>query len=136
MESNFGALSLGCDIKVSHSFFVDDILIMGMIDRFSWLALYHIIIKFGNPTSLIMNLMKSIILYDTCDMDDIAYIQRPFGVETDTLTGGIKYMGYHIKPYRYRINYWMWLFDKFHKKITGWEFICLSLRVILPSHNV
>lgn len=108
---------------------------MGMVNRFAWLALFHIFAKFGNCMGLIMNLHKSIILYGTCDMEDITYIRRLFGVGTETLVGGMKYLCYHIKQCWYRINYWMWLVDRFDKNITGWEFRCLSLGGVLLSPN-
>ena len=126
-EGQFDALPLGWQIKISHSFFFDDFLIMGMIDRFKLLSLFHIFTKFGRATSLIMNLLKSNILYGSSDLDDIAYIQRLFGVGANSLAGGMKYLEYHIKPCRYRINDWFWLVDRFYKKIMEWEFICLSL---------
>lgn len=73
---------------------------MGKINRFAWLDLFHIFEKFGNATGHIMNLQKSIILYGTCDMEDISYIHKLVGVGTKTLVGGMKYLGYHIKPCR------------------------------------
>lgn len=68
------AMVLGRNIRIYHSFFVDDVLIMGMINRIAWLALFHIFSKFGNATRLYMNLQKSIILYGYSDLEDIAYI--------------------------------------------------------------
>lgn len=124
---NSRALVLGRDIKISHNFFVDYVLIMGMIKRIDCFVLYHIFKRFENALSLIMNLLKSSILYGSCNMDDIAYIQNLFGIGEDSLEGGTTYLGFHIKPCRYRNQDWMWLVDKFYKNITRWEFKCLSL---------
>lgn len=47
-QGNFRALVLGLTSKY-HSFFVDDVLIMGMISRFAWLTLYHIFFNLETP---------------------------------------------------------------------------------------
>jgi len=89
----------------------------------------HIIsyLQFGWATGLIMNLLKSTILYGSCDMHDIAYIQRIFRVGADSLEVGMKYLGYRIKPCKYKNNDWLWLVECFYKEIMGWEFRWLLL---------
>lgn len=119
---HFEALQISSQIFLSHSFFVDDILIMGMNNRYKWLTLSQIFKKFGWARVLFMNDLKSSILYGTCNLEDIAYIQRNFGVGANPLVVGMKYLGYHLKPCKYKNINWMWLVDRFHKKIKGWEF--------------
>jgi len=134
-EGQFLALNMGSDNDISHSFFVDDVLIMGMLNHFSWLTLFHKFTKFANATTLYMNLHKSIIYHGICDMEIVAYIKSLFGVEVDQMMNGMKYLGYHIKPCGYKVADWSWLADCFFKRISGWEFICLSLggHIILPQ---
>lgn len=45
LDGQFLSLHMGNYIKISHSFFVDDVLIMGMLNRFSWLTLFHVFSK-------------------------------------------------------------------------------------------
>lgn len=39
-EGQFQALHMGNDIEISNNFFVDDVLIMGMLNYFAWLTLF------------------------------------------------------------------------------------------------
>jgi len=89
---------------ISHSFFVDDVLIVGILNRFSWLHLFHIFTKFGNASGLILNQCKSSIVHDQCDMEIIDYIRRLFGVASEILIGGMKYLDFHIKACSYRVH--------------------------------
>lgn len=118
-----------------HMDFVDDVLIMGMLNRFAWLCPFHIFRIFANATALHMNVQKSIIFHGCCDMEIIAYIRNPFGIEAEMMKNGMKYLQYYIKPCSYRIVDWKWLVDHFFKRISGWEFRFLSLggRVILTQ---
>ena len=47
MESESNALKMGNGINISHSFFVDDILIFGMISRMAWTNLHYIFYRLG-----------------------------------------------------------------------------------------
>jgi len=97
-EGHFHPLHIGRNIQISHIFFVDDVLIMGILKRFSWLHILHIFSKFGNAFGLIMNQIKSSIVHDQCDMEIIDYITSLFGVASEHMIGGMKYLGFHIKP--------------------------------------
>jgi len=127
LDGKFQALHMGNDIKISHSFFVDDVLIMGMLNLFAWLTLFHVFTKFAKATGLHMNLQKSIVYHGICDMEAVAYIKSLFGIDAEQRMCGMKYLGHHIKPCGYRIIKWQCLVDSFYKRISRWEFRCLSL---------
>lgn len=118
-KGHFDALVFDRDIRISHGFFVDDVLIMGMINGFAWLTLFHIFAKFWNVIELYMNLQKPIILHGTCDPRVIANIHRLFGVAADTLTRGMKYFGYHISPVVIRLMIGCGLWTVFIKGSLG-----------------
>lgn len=80
VEGHFHALHIGRNIQISHRFFFDDVLIMGILNRFAWLHFFHIFTKSGNAFGLILNQCKSSIVHDHCDMEIIDYIRRLFGV--------------------------------------------------------
>lgn len=82
-----------------------------------------------------MDLNKFVLYHGQCDMDFIAYIKGIFGIEAMLIQNGMKYLKYHIKPCCYIIVHWKWLANRFFKKISRWEFRCLSLggRVILTQ---
>lgn len=52
-----------------------------------------------------VNHQKSIILYGKGNEEDITYIKGLFGVEDKSMEGGMKYLGFHIKPNNYRIHF-------------------------------
>lgn len=126
-KGHFLTLHLGKNIHILHKFFVDDVLITGILNKFSWLHLFHIFTKFGNAFGLIMNHLKSTIVHDQSDMEVIAYIRRLFGVASEILSRGMKCLGFHIKPCNYKVNDWMWLVDRFYKNISHWEYRRLSM---------
>lgn len=73
-EGHLIPLKIGRNIRISHSFFVDDVLIMGILNRFAWLHLFHTFIKFENDTGLIKNQSKSAIVNEQGDYETTDYI--------------------------------------------------------------
>jgi len=71
MEGEFNSLKVGSGIRISHSSFVDDILIFGMISRMVWATLHYIFFKFGRASGLLMNNNKLVILFEEGSMEDI-----------------------------------------------------------------
>ena len=51
----------------------------------------------------------------------------------EPLVSGFKYLGYFLKPLGYRVSDWIWLVQKFEKRICHWSHKLLSLggRLIL-----
>ena len=98
VNDQFQALHMGNNIKISHGFFIDHVLIMCMLNRFAWLTLFHVFKFFSNTTGLHMSLEKSTIYHGLCDMEGIYYIKVLFGIEVELMTNGMKCLGYHIKP--------------------------------------
>jgi len=135
LDGQFQALHMGNDINISHSFFMDDVLIMGMLNCFAWMTLFHVFTKFSNAIGLHMNLQKFIFYHNICDMEMIYFIKSIFWIDVEPMMSSMKYLGYHIKPSIYRIVDWQWLVDHFYKRIPEWEFRCLSLggRIIVTQ---
>lgn len=123
----FSPLKLGRNIQISHSFFVDDVLILGLLNRFSWCHLFQIFHKFGIVSGLKMNHSKSVIMYNLEISDTIIYIANLFGIPTKCFSSGLKYLGFHLKPSKYRNSDWNWLVYRYYLKISTWENKCLSL---------
>lgn len=51
-NGEFERLKISNHVSISHSFFVDDILLMGMINGIKWFSISLILKKFGNSTGL------------------------------------------------------------------------------------
>jgi len=105
-DDQFHALVIGNDIKISHGFFIDDVLIMGMLNHLVWLNIFHIFKKNRKEHGLNMNLQKSIVYHDMSNMEVIDYIRNLLGIKAELMQTGIKYLGYHNKPSCYRNIFW------------------------------
>lgn len=62
---------LGLISKFRMVFFVDNVLVMCMLNHLSWLNLFHIFKRFKCASGLVMHLHKSMLYHDMGDMDDI-----------------------------------------------------------------
>lgn len=82
-----------------------------------------------------MNTNKSVLYNSQFDLVTIAYIKDLFKIEASPMQNGLKYLSYWLKPTCYRITDRKWLADRFYKRISTWEFRCLSLggRAILSQ---
>lgn len=67
--------------------------------------------------SLIKNGSKSTIYHSNGDMQDIGYIVNLFDVQTTPIWAGFTYLGFRLKPNIYTLRDWMWLVNKFKKKL-------------------
>eukprot|EP00253_Pinus_taeda_P032611 PITA_32611 len=49
------------------------------------------------------------------------------GIGQDSIRNGIKYLRFNLKAKGNRKQEWLWLIDRFYRKISGWEWRLLSL---------
>lgn len=124
---DFRALTVGHGIRISHNFFVDDILVFSMIYRMMWETLHNIFYRFGRASGILINKGKPMLLYGEGQQEDIGHIANLFGVKAKPISSGLKYLDFNIKPNNSRVNDWLWIVDKFHKKISRWEHRCLKI---------
>jgi len=105
LEDGFHGLSISRDISMSPSFFVDDILVFGILSRRNWVTLHYNFCRFHSASELLINKGKSFLLFVEGKQEDIEYIANIFGVETQHINHGLKYLGYNIKPNNYKFNH-------------------------------
>jgi len=96
------ALKITSIVIVSHSVFVDEVSLTQMV-----FFIFNHKKKIGKATGLVQNEQKSIILYGSCNQDDIRYIKNCLGVNVESLDNGMKYLGYTLKPRCYKNVDWM-----------------------------
>lgn len=106
--------------------------------RFSlleWSSLHYIFTRYGAASGLQTNRSNSTLYFSCGDSLEIAYIAGIFGVVTAPLKDGIYYLGYKLKPNNYKTVDWLWLVDKYKKKLYKWTHRYLSLegRYILAA---
>ena len=80
-----------------------------------------------------VNNEKSTIYHTDTNQEVVAWLSELFGINAQSISCGIKCLGFQIKANGYSKNDWKWILDRFYKRISAWEFRCLSLagRVIL-----
>lgn len=126
-EKRCNPLKLCRGISVSHNLFVDDILLSAMLCRDSWICLHVILGKFQKATGLCINVDKSSFHLEDVNMEIGAFLTNLFNIKVSPLCVGLKYLGYKLEPVGYSSADWLWILDRYYKRIAGWEFKCLSL---------
>lgn len=92
MEEQFRPLMISNNNNISHSLFVDDILILGMLCHFSWLCLFNILKKITNAIGLQINERKSIIYRGKSSRETIEYIEGLYCIKETPIQKGMKYL--------------------------------------------
>ena len=80
-----------------------------------------------------ISLYKSVLLHNNIPAPELLNLTRVIPYKMLLITTGFKYLGFFIKPLGYRSKDWLWLVQKFEKKISLWTQKLLSLggRLIL-----
>ena len=74
-----------------------------------------------------IELEKSGFLYNNIDEETLLSIARVLPYKMETISIGFKYLGYFLKPLGYKVNDWLWLIQKYEKRIYHWSHKYLSL---------
>ena len=70
----FEGLAFSPSVSITHSLFVDDLLVFGILNRNQWFYLHFILIRFGATMGLHINKLKSFLLYKSGDPGEIKFI--------------------------------------------------------------
>lgn len=105
------------------------------LHRITWLCFYDILKNFQKETGLQINCSKSIIYHSDINQNDVDWLSALFGIEVQPISRGINYLGFLLKANGYSKADWQWILERYYKKISVWEYMCLSLasRVILAQ---
>jgi len=114
---------------LTHLFFIDDVLLFGMICSKEWRKYYEIISDFCGATGMEISLDKSCFISPLEVMEPS--ILELFPIVHRRLDEGIRYLGYHLKPNGYTKSDWNWLIGRVERKIGLWCYRYLSLGGIL-----
>lgn len=135
-ENRCHLLKICKKISISHNLFVDDIIMFGILCRLAWLCFYEILNNFQRATRLQINSTKSVIYHNDICQDEVDWLSALFGIEAQPTSLGIKYLGFQLKANGYSKADWQWIPDRYYKRISVWEYRCLSLagRVILAQY--
>jgi len=106
------------DIFLSHNLFVDDILIFAMICKQSWICINNILQKFQAASGILINKDKSKLYHNDTNDDLVLWIANLLGIGLESISCGIKYLGFNLKAKGYRNQDWSWLIDRFYSRIS------------------
>ena len=87
--------------EISHNFFVDDILVFGLLIKSAWLVSHNIFRNFCMASGMENNNEKSCIYHLEGNTEMVEYIGNIFGFHISHLEGGIIYLGFHLKASKY-----------------------------------
>jgi hypothetical protein len=71
--------------------------------------------SFSSATGMEINFEKSSMIYHNWPNEEIRQVQRIFPTPARRMDEGLKYLGFYLKPDKYRITDWLWMI----KKIEG-----------------
>ena len=115
------SLILAQGINLTHLLFVDDILLFCRGTRRDIDCLYRGINLFKIATGMMINLQKSSVSFFRLEDRDLRYMMGFFPIQEVEISKGIKYLGFFIKPNRYRKSDWKWLIGKLEKRLMIWS---------------
>lgn len=122
-------------ISISHNLFVDDIILFGMLCTLTWLCYYEILKKFQRAIGLQINYENSVFFHNDSCQDEVEWLSALFGIKSQSISLRLKYLGFQLKASNYKKEDWVWILDRYYKKIYASQYRCLSLvgRVILAQ---
>lgn len=108
-EGHFTSMLVSPQVKITHSLFVDNLLVFGCTLCKDWIYLQAMLDRFGTATGLIINKLKSKLLYAHSEEVGIILIAKILGVSAAKMEEGITYLGFRLKPCSYVNKDWEWI---------------------------
>ena len=99
-------------VYITHTLFMDNILIFGEGSYYEWNHYHSIISLFCDASGLAVNVQKSNFLYSCNDMEIRNQIASLLPYNITGLEGGFKYLSFFLKPNGYKKGDWEWLIKK------------------------
>jgi len=94
-------LPISRGISISHSLFVDDILLSTILCRASWICLHESLGKFQKAIGMCVNEGKSCFHVENINGDLISFLSQLFNIEAILIQLGLKYLGFNLKSVGY-----------------------------------
>lgn len=126
-EKTFNGVKIIRDLSITHLLFVDEAVMFGSDSVEDWKVLADLLNLFCSATGMLISPGKSIFICNIQNNPVLTEVQNFLPFQATELDGGIKYLGYFIKPICYKIHDWRWLITKLEKRINLWLLKYLSL---------
>jgi len=110
-----------CDsMTISHLLFVGDIFIFGHGSLTGLRSIREILNLYCKATGLEINMRKSSLLLSGVSENVKAQIEILYTMNVMELDHGIKYLGFTLKPNRYKYEEWLWFYNKNEARVFLW----------------
>ena len=126
-DGKLKGFKISTSLFLTHILFVDDVVLVGRGIVGEWFSFVDIITLFYDATSMEVSSTNSCFPNNNINENMLAHITSIFPYKVDDIDGGIKYLGYYLKPSSYRVNDWMWFVKKVEKRIGIWYYKLLTL---------
>jgi hypothetical protein len=135
-EGSFHGLKVATETIISHLFFVDDVLILGVGKIEDWMELQSILTSLCHAYGMDVNYQKMCFLAQNMKPSLEKRMQETFNIQFISIDKGMKYLGFYLKPNNYRVVDWNWMVQNVEKRIGNWSFCWLSLgaKLILEKY--
>ena len=120
-------IKISKDLSLTHLLFVDDVILFGAGTYEEWMALKVLLDTFCAASGMLINTEKSCFLTNNVEDGMISRITRSLPFSSHPMTTGFNYLGYFIKPLGYLVKDWLWLIEKFEKRLSHWSYRLLLM---------
>jgi hypothetical protein len=132
-EGHLSGVKISGLTHILHILFADDVLILTSASLAEWTTIHSLLCTFCAATGLEINHQKSVFITHNVQEPLISEVKELFGFASAELKEGFSYLGFFIKSSRYSSRDWIWLVDKFERRIRFWcnKLLSLGGRLIL-----
>eukprot|EP00253_Pinus_taeda_P009728 PITA_09728 len=81
-------------------------------------ALHQVMGLFQKATGMVLNESKSTLSALDCAQNELLFTLRRFPFVTSSFEEGLRYLGYRLNPFGYKIADWIWLITKVEKRLN------------------
>ena len=112
---------------------MDYILIVTRVDSQEWMEIESILKFLCRASGLQINVTKSTLHYSRLTEVNLDTYKNIFSYKFLEILVGLRYLGYFLKQYCYKVADWRWLLIKFEKRIVHWcnRWLTLGGRFVL-----
>jgi hypothetical protein len=135
-EGKFHGIKVATETIITHLFFVDNVLVLGIGKFEDWMDFQSILTNLFLSFGMDVNYHKLCFLAQNIDSILKQRMHEAFNIQFVSIDEGMKYLGFYIKPNNYRVADWKWLIQKVEKRIGNWTFCWISLggKLILTKY--
>ena len=120
-EGRITGLKVSRTEEVTHTLFVDDVLLFGIGEEENLKEYAVLIEKYKKAIGMMINIEKSMLAHNEFSEDLAQKRKEILAYPTKLISEGFKYLGFYLKPNSYAFQDWMWLYQKIEARVLAWE---------------